>query len=253
MQRMQTEIMQTGGTQAHEAPRGKGKMIGIAVGGAAVVAAISFWIAGQGSKKAAAPEAAKPDSVAATPVASAPAPAAAPVAPARITVTGLPRGGSVSVDGRTQPGQSFDLADGQHQVVMQAPGYESASMSVTATAGKPQRLAFTGRPLPQPARTAQRPPQQTPPAQPARPSVVVATPAGPGGKGVLQVRVNPWANISVDGVDFPAKTGIVDTLLPGAHSVRFERDGFITLDTVITVKAGDQSRLNIRLTPKGEE
>jgi serine/threonine-protein kinase len=256
MQRMQTEIMQTG---AHGTPAGgKGTLIGVALGGAAVAAANVFWLVG-GSKKASAPEAQKADSAVTAPVATAspaatpaaPPAASTPAGPARITITGLPRGGSVSVDGRPQPGESFDLVDGQHQVVMQAPGYESATITVTAVAGKAQRIPFAGRAVAQaPARQVQKPLQQAAPPPPARPAPAAPTSAA-GTKGILQVRVNPWANISVDGVDFPAKTGIVDTLMPGAHSVRFERDGFVTVDTVITVKAADQSRLNVRLTPKG--
>lgn len=253
---MQTEIMNTGGSAAAEAPKGKGKLIGIAAGGIAVAAAIVVWISGPGKTRTP-PETASADSVAAAPTTAVPQAPPAAAAPARITVTGLPRGGSVTVDGRAQPAEGFDLADGQHQVVMQAPGFESASVSVTATAGRAQRIAFSGQPLPQPTRVAQRPPQQAAPVQPTRVPVATApaaaSPAGPGAKGILQVRVNPWANISVDGVDFPAKTGIVDTLLAGAHSVRFEREGFITVDTVITLKAGDQTRLNVRLTPKGDE
>ena len=250
---MQTEIMQTG---PHEAPpRGKGKLIGVALGGVAVVAGITVWFSAQGRQSAPASQARSPDTTVSTPVAAAPQPAPAPAAPppSRVTITGLPRGGSVSVDGRAQPGDVFDLVEGQHQILMQAPGYQPATVAITAVPGKAERIAFAGRPAAaQPARAPQRPPQQFP-VQQARPSVVAPPTSGAAAKGVLQVRVNPWANISVDGVDFPAKTGVVDTLLPGAHSIRFERDGFVTVDTVVTVRAGDQSRLNIRLTPKGHE
>jgi hypothetical protein len=42
----------------------------------------------------------------------------------------------------------------------------------------------------------------------------------------------------------------VDTLIPGTHLLRFEREGFVPKDTTITLRAGQTVQLRIRMVPQ---
>ena len=57
---------------------------------------------------------------------------------------------------------------------------------------------------------------------------------------VLVIRLtNGWARIYVDGALRGERPVHREQLPPGTHALRFERPGFITLDTTVTLKAGD--------------
>jgi hypothetical protein len=45
----------------------------------------------------------------------------------------------------------------------------------------------------------------------------------------------------------------VDTLIPGAHILRFSRDGYVTRDTTVTVTAGSTLRLQIPMQRAGAQ
>jgi serine/threonine-protein kinase len=144
----------------------------------------------------------------------------------RVTVSGLPRGGSVNIDGRTRSGTTFELRGGAHELRMAARGYETVRLTVDVTPGERMTVPYTGRRLPPP-----QPVQQ--PAQPQR--------------GVLQVLIRPWANVFVDGTAHGSNTRLVDTLAAGTHTLRFERNGFVTVDTTVTLRPGQTLQLRIRM------
>jgi serine/threonine-protein kinase len=71
---------------------------------------------------------------------------------------------------------------------------------------------------------------------------------GPVSPGILQLRIQPWANVSIDGAPVGQKSLRVDTLsaeLP--HRLRFERDGWVTKDTVVTLRPGETVQRMIEL------
>jgi eukaryotic-like serine/threonine-protein kinase len=74
--------------------------------------------------------------------------------------------------------------------------------------------------------------------------------AAPGLPGILQMLVAPaWANVTIDGVPRGQRTRGVDTLSSGvAHRVHFERPGFASVDTTVTLGPGEQLLLRILMT-----
>jgi hypothetical protein len=153
-----------------------------------------------------------------------------PAAPTtgRITVAELPSGGSVYIDGQRRTGTNFVLRAGRHIVRMTAPQYESVTDTVRLTAGERVRLVFSGRRTQADTQAA---------AQPA----------------ILQLRINPWANVFIDNESLGANSRLVDTLTAGQHVLRFERDGFMPKDTTIVLQPGQELRINIRLTPRNQQ
>lgn len=84
-------------------------------------------------------------------------------------------------------------------------------------------------------------------AHPATPPRATAAPARPA-PGVLQMLVMPWAYVSIDGQARKQWTRGVDTLSAAVpHRVRFERDGFVTIDTVVKLLPGEQRLLRVQM------
>ena len=80
-------------------------------------------------------------------------------------------------------------------------------------------------------------------------SVRAAAPRAPG---VLQMLIVPtWAYVSIGGLSRGQRVRGVDTLPAGVpHRIRFERDGFTTIDTTVTLRAGEQRLIRIQMTPR---
>ncbi len=108
---------------------------------------------------------------------------------------------------------------------MVARGYETVTLTVDVTPGERVTVPYTGRRLPPPE-----------PVQPAQPQT-----------GVVQILIRPWANVFIDGAARGSNTRLVDTLTSGQHTLRFERDGFITVDTTVTIRPGQMMRVPIRM------
>ncbi|MBX3132001.1 MAG: serine/threonine protein kinase [Gemmatimonadaceae bacterium] len=104
---------------------------------------------------------------------------------------------------------------------------------------------------PQTPPTQQTPIQQTPVQQtPApAPSTPAAAPAA-GGPGTLQIILTTPGKLSIDGVDKGERARYSEPLSAGDHLLRVERDGFVTKDTVVTVRAGETVRVTLSLTPR---
>jgi predicted Ser/Thr protein kinase len=226
-----------------------------AIGGAAVAAEPLGEASGVGAapaeQQAAAGE--QPDTQAATVTRPErrPAQAAPPVAPApapgRVTVTGLPDSGTVIVDdGDASTARDFTLAAGRHILVLGAPGFETVVDTLRIAQGDQIRMRYTGRPLPpQPV----VPPEHDSTTQ----AVPQAEPPDPGPPGVLVVRIRGgWANIFVDDVfKRRAQFTLPDTLPPGEHRIRLERQGFFTVDTTVTLRPNERRMITIPLRRRG--
>jgi len=85
-------------------------------------------------------------------------------------------------------------------------------------------------------------------------TVVPARRQPPGGQGrpagiaVVRLLVSPWANLSIDGVRRGLRTRGEDTVTAGVrHRLRFEREGFVTVDTSVTLRPGEQRLLRIQM------
>ena len=62
----------------------------------------------------------------------------------------------------------------------------------------------------------------------------------------------PWATVFLDGVMYADETrGFRDSLAAGRHELRFERSGYVTIDTSVTLQAGETTTLRIRMIPEG--
>ncbi len=157
-----------------------------------------------------------------------------------VLLRGAPTPHRVFVDGRPYLRPRIELPPGSHDIRVTALNRPEFKTTVNVVAG--QRTVITygvqaaaGGPPPT------RPPAaQEPAAQPPAGSQV----------SILQLRVNPWANITINGEAKGGKPTLVDTLIPGTHLLHFEREGFETKDTTITLKPGETARLMIRMVQK---
>lgn len=77
-------------------------------------------------------------------------------------------------------------------------------------------------------------------------TVLRPTPVAPG---FLHMIITPVASVSIDGKSKGPRgaEGTVDTLPAGTYRLRFERTGFVTVDTTIRLQPGDVYPLRIRL------
>jgi hypothetical protein len=66
--------------------------------------------------------------------------------PARLILTGVPFGATITVDGRRRSGASFELPPGTHVIQVSAAGYEATVDTVTLTPGQRTELQVNVRP-----------------------------------------------------------------------------------------------------------
>jgi len=125
----------------------------------------------------------------------------------------------------------------------------------------PAPAASPPQPVPPPpdTRRGRRPPKtiapppaapaHTPAPPPATQAPAPAQPAGPnlGSRGVLQLTIEPEAELFIDEVYIGSAHTRSDTLRSGPHLVRLEREGFRSLDTTVTLSAGQVLRVEFRL------
>ena len=95
-------------------------------------------------------------------------------------------------------------------------------------------------------------PEPPPSDEPASATQVATTPTAPA-RPLLLVRMDgPWATVFLDGVMYAEETrGFRDSLTAGRHELRFERPGYATIDTSVTLVAGEMQTLRIRMIPEG--
>ena len=109
--------------------------------------------------------------------------------------------------------------------------------SLTVSAVQTVMIPFTGRPV-QVQQTTPRPQ-----ARPAEPQ-----------SGVLSIllRPSPGGNIFIDGrLAASTTTRLEENLDAGRHTIRIEREGYVTVDTTITVTANETTQLRLRLAKGG--
>ncbi len=163
----------------------------------------------------------------------------------RLSVTGLPDSGSVSIDGGEESGaRDFTLAPGRHILVLRVPGFETVVDTIRLSAGENLRIRYGGRPFPPvavPRDTAPDSAVQTAPDDRTRD---LGPPA------VLVVRIRGgWANIFIDDAfKRRAQFTLPDTLAPGEHTISLRRPGFIPVDTTFTLRPGERRMITIPIT-----
>jgi len=153
---------------------------------------------------------------------------ARPEVPILVPATGLLRvlpSGSwaeISIDGKSW-GRRNQLevplsAGGRHTVRLERPGFVSVDTSVVVQAGTSMVLRISLR----------------------RASAVAVVP------GFLRIQIRPaWAEVSVDRKSIGQRTDWGDTLGPGPHRLRFERAGYLTVDTTVTLQPAETLPLRI--------
>jgi serine/threonine-protein kinase len=84
-------------------------------------------------------------------------------------------------------------------------------------------------------------------------SVAPAPAGGPAGgrPGIVRMLIAPWAFVLVDGSAKGQRVRGEDTLRSGVpHRLRFERTGYASIDTTVTLQPGEARLLRIQMTPR---
>jgi hypothetical protein len=145
------------------------------------------------------------------------------------------------VDGTPQRDTSFTLTAGEHIVRWSAPGLVTVEDTIRLADGDTLPLAFRRV---HPERLLAERQAETPAVRPPQPP--------PPNTGLVRIRVRPtWATIFVDAVRRADDIRHQEELPPGIHAFRFERDGYFTVDTSVTLQRGDTVALEITLRPSG--
>jgi len=137
-----------------------------------------------------------------------------------VRVTGLPGGGRILVDGRSQSGSTFQLRPGSYTIRMTAPGYTTDERRITVEAGEVAPLSFAGR------------------------REAVAPPPAPA---ILLIRIRPWANVRIGTREYTQVSAIEDTLPAGVYTIRVTRDGFQSQDIPVNLREGQVDTLLVRM------
>lgn len=158
-----------------------------------------------------------------------------------VTVSRLPAGGTVMIDGERRTGTEFDLEPGPHRIEMRARGYQTYTVNVDVAAGVAVPLSFPRiQVVQQPARATPRPAVQTPTPARAQPA-----PAGPT-YAWLRVGVRPAAEIIIDGRSFGERRSMLQRVTAGVpHSIEVRSNGAVA-DTTVTLSAGDTTLVVLR-------
>jgi hypothetical protein len=83
-----------------------------------------------------------------------------------------------------------------------------------------------------------------------RATIFVSAPAPPTplAPATLQLLVVPYANVSIDGHGWGQRERLEQTLAAGIHRLRFEREGFATVDTSVTLNPNETRLVRIQMT-----
>ncbi len=134
------------------------------------------------------------------------------------------------------------------------PAPDSKATTPTTKAPAPRQTPPPRQTTTPPRQTAtqgsstQTQPTTTPATQPAGSGATPATPTGDGGtpaggglgsRGIVRVRISPPATVLVDLISRGERSAIIDTLPAGQHLIRVQKDGYVTRDTAVVVRAGE--------------
>jgi len=151
-----------------------------------------------------------------------------------VLVMGAPQPHRLFVDGRPHLRPRIELPPGSHEIRVNAPNRLPFVTTVNVVAGHRTVVAYG----------------QGAGAAPAPTRPTVAPPSAGTGPAILQMRLSPPAEITINGEPRGARGMLVDTLIAGTCLLHLERDGFLPKDTTITLKPGETLRLMIRMVPK---
>jgi predicted Ser/Thr protein kinase len=154
-----------------------------------------------------------------------------------VTLVELPTGATLWIDGTPQRGTQFQLPAGLHEFRLEGAGLRPAVDTLLIAAGGSLVHRFVGQPaLPTVVSTL---PRLTP---------VTERRAAPRSALIVVQTVGGWAKIYVDGALRREGTAYRDSVTPGEHRVRLERDGYLPVDTTVSVgaRATVLVRLNMR-------
>ncbi len=171
---------------------------------------------------------------------SAPASREVAVAPesGRLLIRSSPTGAEVLVNG-VRRGQTplavRDLPLGTHTVLLTRPGYARAEHRIALTDARPSRSLE--------ARLVTEAPSGSPtPRVPVAPPTRQAAPRAATGSLVVESRP-PGARVLVDGREVGTTPVTLETIAPGVHAVRLERDGYQPWATSIRIGPGERARV----------
>ncbi|HYC51185.1 MAG TPA: protein kinase [Gemmatimonadaceae bacterium] len=87
---------------------------------------------------------------------------------------------------------------------------------------------------------------------PPQPQPRTASPpaASDAGLATLRLIIQPAATLIVDNVNKGQQARFAEQMIPGTHTIRVERDGWVTKDTQVTIVAGPPSTIRINLTER---
>ena len=100
------------------------------------------------------------------------------------------------------------------------------------------------------ANTSTGNPASTPASTPATTPATPPAEAAPTGPATLQLVLSTPATIFIDGVSKGERRTLQEQLTPGDHLIKIQREGFVTVDTAVTLRAGPPQRVNITLQPR---
>ncbi len=164
-----------------------------------------------------------------------------------LRVTSSPSGATVALNGRrvgATPLSLGGLRPGRHAVSVARQGFEATTRQVDVPADRALEVAVALRPL---SPAAGPSPPAGPPAAPAPAPAPAAT--APVGTGTLEVLVQPWGRIVIDGTTHRRETDVVyrTTLPAGAHTVTVSHPQLGSEERTVVVQAGVQSRVEFDL------
>jgi hypothetical protein len=172
-----------------------------------------------------------------TPAAATKTPSSAPNTPApalaRVRVTDAPSNAVITLDGQRQSTRTFTARPGTRELRISASGFETMTRRFEVAAGEQHVIAFDRRQV-----------AAAPVAKTQTTSPVSVTQQG---LATLQISVQPPANLSVDGESRGEVSRTRAELVPGTHTVRAERTGYVTKDTVVTILAGQTVTIRLQL------
>jgi serine/threonine-protein kinase len=176
-----------------------------------------------------------------------------------VTLTPPTPGVTLLLDGKAYSSTTIDkvTAGDSHQLVVQAPGYASQSLSFVGAADEHRHFDVTlARPdqtrgaADRGARVASGPaPASPPPAQPAPPPAA-PPPAAVSGTGKLNVSAHGgWCNVTIDGTPH-GPTPIAGVVLPaGSHAVVCTPEGGKPLTAAVHVDPDSTARYSFPIAP----
>jgi len=163
---------------------------------------------------------------------------AVPPTTGQVSVTNAPSGATVTLDGRRQSSRQLTVRPGSHDLRIEASGFEPMARRIDVAAGDRQTVAFERRAR---TTTSAKTPVQTSSRQVASTNQGLAT---------LRLIITPPGAVYIDGASKGQQSRVQEELVPGTHTLRVEKDGWVAKDTVVTVGVGQTATIRIQLTER---